>query len=109
VVGLGNIYSDEACFASRLHPRQALQRVGPAGRRALYTAVRAVLKQALGNGGTTLRDFRHSDGSQGLNQDRLRAYGREGLPCLRCSTPMKKILVSQRGTVFCPNCQRLRR
>lgn len=108
VVGLGNIYSDEACFAARLHPRQTLQRIGPAGRRALYGAVRSVLEQALGNGGTTFRDFRQSDGSHGLNQDRLQAYGREGQACPRCSTPMKKILVSQRGTVYCPRCQRLR-
>jgi formamidopyrimidine-DNA glycosylase len=107
VVGLGNIYCDEACFEARLHPRQTLQRVGTAKRRALFAAVTTVLNQALGNGGTTFRDFRKSDGSHGLNQDRLKAYGRAGLPCLRCGTPLKKILVSQRGTVFCPKCQRL--
>jgi len=106
VVGLGNIYADEACFEAGLHPRQALERLSLAGRRALFAAVTTVLDQALGLGGTTFRDYRQSDGSHGLNQDRLKAYGRASRPCVRCSTPMKKILVAQRGTVFCPNCQR---
>jgi formamidopyrimidine-DNA glycosylase len=106
VVGLGNIYADEACFEAGLHPRQALERISLAGRRALFAAVTTVLEQALGNGGTTFRDYRQSDGSHGLNQDRLKAYGRSGRPCVRCGTPMKKILVAQRSTVFCPKCQR---
>jgi formamidopyrimidine-DNA glycosylase len=106
VVGLGNIYADEACFEAGLHPRQALERVTLSGRRALFAAITAVLDQALGLGGTTFRDYRRSDGSHGLNQDRLKAYGRASQPCVRCSTPMKRILVAQRGTVYCPNCQR---
>jgi formamidopyrimidine-DNA glycosylase len=108
VVGLGNIYADEACFEAGLHPRQPLERLSRPRRRALFAAVTTVLNQALGLGGTTFRDYRQSDGSHGLNQDRLKAYGRGGKPCLRCGTAMKKILVTQRGTVFCPNCQRLK-
>ncbi|HTB21076.1 MAG TPA: bifunctional DNA-formamidopyrimidine glycosylase/DNA-(apurinic or apyrimidinic site) lyase [bacterium] len=108
VVGLGNIYADEACFEAGLHPRQPVERLGPARRRALFAAVTAVLEQALGKGGTTFRDYRQPDGSHGLNQESLKAYGRAGLPCPRCGTPMRKILVSQRGTVFCPRCQRLK-
>jgi len=108
VVGLGNIYSDEACFRAGLHPRQRLERLREPQRRALYEAIPAVLAQALANGGTTLMDYRGADGQHGLNQDRLQAYGRAGEPCLRCGRTLKKILVSQRSTVFCPSCQRLR-
>ena len=108
VVGLGNIYSDEACFAAGIHPRQRLARLKEPQWRALHQAIPKVLEQALGNGGTTLMDFRGADGQHGLNQDRLQAYGRAGEPCLRCGRVLKKIQVSQRTTVFCPHCQRLR-
>lgn len=108
VVGLGNIYADEACFAAGLHPCQTLERVTLAQIHKLFEAIKAVLDQALGEGGTTFRDYRRLDGTHGRNQQYLRAYGRGGKPCLRCSTPMKKILVAQRGTVFCPKCQRLK-
>lgn len=108
IVGLGNIYSDEACFASRLHPRQDVGRLTEPARRALFEAIPAVLEQALGNGGTSLMDYRRADGTHGLNQDSLAAYGRTGEPCLRCGAKLKKIQVSQRTTVYCPPCQRLR-
>lgn len=109
IVGLGNIYSDEACYRARIHPRQDVGRLRPAERDALFEAIPAVLRQALGKGGTTLRDYRKSDGSHGMNQDSLQAYGRGGLPCYRCGAVMKKTLVSQRATVYCPKCQRTHR
>ncbi|MGH7442387.1 MAG: Fpg/Nei family DNA glycosylase, partial [bacterium] len=108
VVGLGNIYADEACFEARLNPRQRVQRLSAPARRDLFQAVTVVLDQALDFGGTTFRDYRRADGSHGLNQDKLKAYGRAGLPCVRCGAVLKKILVSQRTTVYCPRCQRLR-
>jgi formamidopyrimidine-DNA glycosylase len=106
VVGLGNIYSDEACFAAGIHPRRRVESLGPERRRALYAAIKAVLDQALDSGGTTLRDYRRADGTHGLNQDRLQAYGREGEPCLRCGSVLRKTTVAQRTTVFCPRCQK---
>jgi formamidopyrimidine-DNA glycosylase len=106
VVGLGNIYSDEACFAAGVHPRQKVEKLTAADRRRLFAAVQSVLAQALGHGGTTFRDFRASDGSHGQNQRHLKVYGRGGMACLRCGATLKKILVSQRGTVFCPKCQK---
>jgi formamidopyrimidine-DNA glycosylase len=106
IVGLGNIYSDEACWRARIHPRQDVSRLREPERAALFEAIPAVLEQALGKGGTTLMDYRRSDGTHGLNQDSLQAYGRGGLPCLRCGTAMKRIQVSQRTTVFCGVCQR---
>lgn len=108
VVGLGNIYADEACFEAGLNPRQTVERIGSAGRRRLFEAVVAVLERSLGSGGTTFRDYRRSDGSHGLNQENLKAYGRVGRPCLNCGATLKKTLVSQRGTVFCPRCQRIK-
>jgi formamidopyrimidine-DNA glycosylase len=108
VVGLGNIYSDEACHRAGLHPRQKVERLKEPQRRALFEAIPAVLLQALDNGGTTLMDYRTADGQHGLNQDRLQAYGRAGEPCLRCGRALKKTQVSQRTTVYCPHCQHLR-
>ena len=108
VVGLGNIYSDEACFKAGLHPTQKVERLKEAQLRALFAAITAVLEQALDNGGTTLMDFRGAEGQHGLNQDRLEAYGRGGEACVRCGRVLKKIQVSQRTTVFCPHCQHLR-
>ena len=108
VVGLGNIYADEACFRSGLHPRQRVERLKEPQRRALFEAIPAVLNQALANKGTTLMDFRGSDGQHGLNQDSLQAYGRSGEPCFKCGTELSKIQVSQRTTVFCRHCQKLR-
>jgi formamidopyrimidine-DNA glycosylase len=106
VVGLGNIYADEACFAAGLHPKQDVSRLSAAQRDRLFAAIPAVLQQALGAGGTTLMDYRRSDGSHGSNQDNLKAYGHAGLPCANCGATMMRTMVSQRTTVFCPRCQR---
>ena len=108
VVGLGNIYSDEACFRAGLHPRQKVERLSAPQRRALFEAIPAVLNQALDLGGTSLMDYRQADGQHGLNQERLLAYGRAGEPCARCGRELKSIQVSQRTTVYCPACQRLK-
>jgi formamidopyrimidine-DNA glycosylase len=108
VVGLGNIYSDEACFRAGIHPRQEVSRLSPAQWDALYESIPAVLTQALDNGGTTFMDYRRSDGSHGLNQDKLLVYGRGGQACVRCGAQLKKIVVSQRSTVYCPRCQKRR-
>ena len=108
VVGLGNIYADEACFRSGLNPKQRVERLKEPQRRALFEAIPAVLNQALANKGTTLMDYRTSDGGYGQNQDSLLAYGRAGQPCSRCGKILLKTQVSQRTTVYCPRCQRLR-
>lgn len=109
VVGLGNIYADECLHRAGIHPRQKVERLGPAQRRAFFEAIPAVLEKALANKGTTLNDYRGADGRPGFNQESLTAYGRAGQPCLRCGRDLKKTLVSQRTTVFCPHCQKLDR
>jgi formamidopyrimidine-DNA glycosylase len=107
IAGLGNIYVDEALFRAGLHPLQKAERLSLAQLKALHRAIPAVLKQGLKFGGTTLMDYRDALGGKGSNQERLKAYGRAGQPCLRCRRTLVKTLVSQRSTVHCPSCQRL--
>ncbi len=106
VAGLGNIYVDEALWRAQIHPLTAARRISEPKLKALYKAIPVVLKQGIKNRGTTLMDYRNSDGSKGSNQEKLMAYGQEGRPCKRCGREMKKTLIAQRGTVFCPVCQR---
>jgi formamidopyrimidine-DNA glycosylase len=108
VAGLGNIYVDEALHRAGLHPLQGAERLSKAQLKALHRAIPAVLRQGLKYGGTTLMDYRDALGGKGGNQERLKAYGRAGEPCRRCGKTLKKIMVSQRSTVFCPACQHKR-
>jgi formamidopyrimidine-DNA glycosylase len=102
--GMGNIYVDEALFVAGIHPLTAGARAAPHAATILSSA-RRILTRAIRSGGTTIRDYRRSDGSSGTFQGRLAVYGRDGEPCLRCGTPVERIVVSQRGTHFCPRCQ----
>jgi formamidopyrimidine-DNA glycosylase len=104
VAGLGNIYVDEALHRARLHPRARSDRLTPAQGRALWDAIRAVLREAIRWNGTTI-DAVYGDGGF---QRHLRVYQRTGLPCPRCRTPIRRIVVGQRGTHFCPRCQPMR-
>ena len=104
VAGVGNIYADEALWRARIHP--ASRRVGRSRARALHAAIREVLAGAIEREGTTFRDYQMVNGASGRNADFLAAYGQEGRPCRRCGTPMRKTVVAQRGTTYCPHCQR---
>jgi len=110
LAGLGNIYTDEALWAARLHPRRRADRVQPAAARALWAAIRRVLTSAIRHRGTTLGlgegHFKGPQHERGRFRFRLRAYGRAGEPCRRCGAPLRRIVVAQRGTHFCPRCQR---
>ena len=105
IAGVGNIYADEALFRARIHP---LRPVG-ALRREQLEALRAAVIESLEAGidarGATIDDFRNVDGAAGAFQDRFLAYGREGEPCPRCGTAIRKIRAAGRGTYFCPRCQ----
>ena len=108
VAGLGNIYVDEALFRARLHPERAADSLTDADVRRLHRAIRAVLREALDNRGTTFSSFQDASGETGGNQPNLRVYGRRrGEPCLRCGRPLARIVVGGRGTHLCPNCQPL--
>lgn len=112
LAGLGNIYVDESLFAARLHPQQLAHRVHPAEARRLFAAIRRILNAAIGQRGTTLGlgegNFASPHQTRGRYLTRLQAYGRGGEPCARCGTPIKRMVVGQRGTHFCPHCQRKR-
>ncbi len=105
VAGLGNIYADEALHLSGVHPRSRIERLREKDLRALFDAIPRVLRKGIRNRGTTLMDFRGAHGEKGRNQESLRVYGRHGANCLACGAALRKILVSQRTTVFCPRCQ----
>lgn len=106
VVGAGNIYACEALWQSGIHPATPASRVGPARCERLLAAVRNVLAAALDAGGSTLRDFSSSLGAIGRYQTLVAVYGREGEPCPRCQTQVKRIVQGQRSTFFCPSCQK---
>ena len=105
VSGLGNIYVDEALHLVQMHPLTPGAR---AGKRAaeIIEAARAILSRAIQARGTTIRDYRRTDGATGEFQIKLSVYGRDGEKCPRCAGTIKRIVVSQRGTHFCPRCQR---
>lgn len=104
VAGVGNIYADEALWLARIHPRA--RRLGPERAVRLRDAIRNVLEEGLAGGGTTLRDYRNALGDPGAHQERLRCYGRAGLPCDRCGTTLEHDVVDARSTTWCPVCQR---
>ncbi len=106
VVGVGNIYANEALFMAGIHPRRPAGRISLARYELLADRVRSVLAEAIAQGGTTLRDFLNSEGKPGYFQQSLRVYGREGEACVNCSAPLQMEVLGQRATYFCPRCQR---
>ena len=106
VVGVGNIYASEALYMSGIHPSRPAGRVSRVRYQALADAIVDVLERAIRQGGTTLRDFSSSDGSPGYFAQELLAYDREGLPCFRCETEIRRKVIGQRSSYYCPQCQR---
>jgi formamidopyrimidine-DNA glycosylase len=106
VVGAGNIYACEALFGAGIDPRMRAVRISRARAAQLLASVRATLERALALGGSTLRDFRDAHGLDGAYQDNAQVYGREGEPCRRCGSTVRRIVQAQRSTFFCPGCQR---
>lgn len=105
--GLGNIYVDEALFRARLHPKAIASRLGSSRARRLYAAIREVLAEAIDNRGSSVSDYVDAEGRRGAFQLLHRVYGKEGEPCPSCGTPIRRIVVAQRGTHYCPKCQRV--
>ena len=106
LAGVGNIYADEALYAAQLHPLGKASRVKKDRAAALHAAIQRILCESIEAGGSSVENFRNADGKEGWFQRELLAYGREGEPCKRCKTPIKRIVMGQRGTWFCPKCQR---
>jgi len=107
VTGLGNIYVDEALWQAKLHPEQPADSLTPAEANVLHQAIIDVLEHAVEAGGTTIRTYLNALGEAGKFQMSLNVYGQTGNPCGRCGTPIVKTKVAQRGTHFCPQCQKL--
>lgn len=105
VVGLGNIYATEALYRAGIHPTRSVARISRHRWDRLAEAIQEVLRDAIREGGTTLNDFSDGEGQSGYFQVSLSAYGREGEPCPRCGTPIRRIVQSNRSTFYCPGCQ----
>ncbi|MGH1485232.1 MAG: bifunctional DNA-formamidopyrimidine glycosylase/DNA-(apurinic or apyrimidinic site) lyase [Cellvibrionaceae bacterium] len=105
VVGVGNIYANEALFDAGIRPTKPAGKVSKKQYEKLITAIKQVLERSIIQGGTTLRDFVGGDGQPGYFVQQLNVYGREGLACKKCSKTLKAIRQSQRITVYCSHCQ----
>jgi formamidopyrimidine-DNA glycosylase len=106
VAGVGNIYANEALFRARIHPRTPAGKISLRRYSILVPAVQETLSEAIAAGGSSLRDWRHADGSLGYFQQRYFVYDREGQPCRACGTAIRAIRQGQRATYYCPRCQR---
>ncbi|ATC95094.1 bifunctional DNA-formamidopyrimidine glycosylase/DNA-(apurinic or apyrimidinic site) lyase [Pseudoalteromonas tunicata] len=105
VVGVGNIYANEALFKAKIHPQTPAGQLQLADFVALVPIIKQTLAQAITQGGTTLKDFAQTDGKPGYFAQELQVYGRKGKPCVQCDTVLLEIRLGQRSTVFCPSCQ----
>jgi formamidopyrimidine-DNA glycosylase len=106
VVGVGNIYANEALFRARISPRRAAGRLTRAQAQALVRSIKSVLAEAIEIGGTTLRDYVDASGTPGYFKQKLFVYERAKQPCRVCKTPIKQFAQGQRSTYWCATCQR---
>jgi len=107
LAGLGNIYVDEALWQAKIHPTAISSSIGKIKSKKLCIAVQDILKRAIKYNGTTIIDFSYGSNQKGSFKNELKVFGREDEPCPRCSMPITKIFVSQRGTHFCKRCQKI--
>jgi formamidopyrimidine-DNA glycosylase len=104
VTGIGNIYANEALFAANIDPRLQAGKISKQRYNILVKHIKRILKLAIKNNGTTFRDFISSNGQPGSFKMQLKAYGRGGLPCVKCGNILREIRLGQRSTVYCPCC-----
>jgi len=104
--GLGNIYADEVLFRAGIHPLAVAARLRSDRARRLYEAIVAVLTEAIAAGGSSISDYVDAQGRKGFFQFSHRVYQRTGEPCVTCGTPIRRVLVAQRSSHFCPKCQK---
>ncbi len=103
--GLGNIYADESLWRARTHPARQAARLGYEQLAGLYRAVRAILRDAIRLRGSSVSDYLDLEGQPGAYQRRHRVYDREGKPCYRCASLIRRVMVAGRSSYFCPRCQ----
>ncbi len=105
VVGVGNIYACESLFDSAINPKTRASRIGPERLQRLVSSIKSILARAIEQGGTTLQDFTQADGKPGYFRQSLKVYGNTGA-CPVCARPVKRIILGQRSTWYCPACQK---
>ena len=106
LAGVGNIYACESLFHARLRPKRRVGKLSLEERERLLVSLRRVLREAIRHRGSSVDDYVDAEGKEGEFQKLLSVYGRAGMPCRRCSTPIRRIVLAQRGTFYCPVCQR---
>jgi formamidopyrimidine-DNA glycosylase len=107
IAGLGNIYADEALYYAFIHPLRPANSLTLAEIQLLHEGIASVLTQAIEHGGTSFSEYRDLWGEAGDNYNHVRVYHQQGKPCMRCATPIERIVIGQRSTFFCPTCQKL--
>lgn len=105
IVGLGNIYVDEALFRAGIHPERPANSLSEHELEVLYESIVATLTEAVEAGGSSIKSYVNGQGEMGMFQHSLRIYGRKDEPCVQCGQPVEKTVVGGRGTHYCPNCQ----
>ncbi len=106
ISGVGNIYADEALFAAGINPKTAIPRISKARAMRLHSHLLEILRLSIENRGSSISDYVDGKGERGSYQQLHNVYGKEGEHCPRCSGPIRRIVVAQRGTHYCPRCQR---
>ncbi len=106
IAGLGNIYVDEVCFGAGVRPSRRVGSITKLEQQKLFSCIPKILSEAIKHRGTTFRNFLDSSGKKGNYTDFLKVYDRDGKPCKRCGSVIKKIVAAGRGTHYCPKCQR---
>ena len=104
--GVGNIYADEALFRAGVRPRRRVASLTHEELARLHKGLQQVLKEAIRLGGSSISDYVDSSGEEGFFQLKHRVYGREGQPCRRCGTPIKRVVIAGRSSHYCPKCQK---
>jgi formamidopyrimidine-DNA glycosylase len=107
IVGVGNIYANEALFAAKINPLQKANSISYKNYQLLTKKIKELLRRAIKCGGTSIKDYIDSQGKKGSFQNKLKVYGRQGQLCVNCKTKLECIRLGQRSTVFCPRCQNM--
>ena len=107
IAGLGNIYCDESLHAAGVNPLTRADRLSRSDAQRLLREIKRILRRAIRANGSTLKDYRRSDGREGSFQDMLQVYQRDGEACVACQATIQRITAAGRSTFLCPACQRL--
>jgi formamidopyrimidine-DNA glycosylase len=105
--GLGNIYTSESLYRSRIHPKQKSSQISNKKIKKLYDSIKNVLEEAINLGGSSVSNYLHPDGAEGSYQRQHKVYQRQGKRCKRCGSRIKNIKINNRSSYYCPKCQKL--